>query len=171
MWEVIIRQYRDADRAALVRCMEQLQRHQQSLDRWGKIRKLTAGFGERYVTGLLERMKKEEDIVFVAEDAGNVVGCVAGVIERNANDQPMSDCYPCVNGRLLELYVEEEHRRKNVGSLLMEHMESYFREAGVDFLRVEAFAPNTASQDFYRRCGYEVWTMDFIKQTARQAPR
>ena len=161
---MIIREYRESDQKALIRLIEGLQDHQHALDRWGKIRKPTKGFGARYVTGLLEKTSKEEGVIFLAEIGGRVVGCVAGVIERVANDQPTSDCKPCVHGRILELFVEEGHRRKDVGSLLMKRIEKYFQSTDCDSLRVEAFGPNTASQNFYRRCGYEVWTVDFIKK-------
>lgn len=164
MQNIVIREFKSGDKKTLARCIEDLQGHLVRVDRWNAIRRPCKGFGEQYTKDLLKQVQKEEGKIFVAERKRAIIGCVAGVIKRY-KEQEASCLASSMNGRVLELYVDERFRGKNVGRRLMDVMEHYFRERGCSFVRVEAFAPNSVARKFYRKkLKYQVWLVDYVKE-------
>ena len=52
------------------------------------------------------------------------------------------------------VFVDEAHRRKGYGRLLMEEMEKRAREMGVNIIRLDTFS--WQGKEFYEALGYEV---------------
>jgi len=164
MGDIVIRAYESKDEQAIWHCIEKLQEHLVSVDRWNAERIPANDFGRRYVADLLKQIAKEEGRIFVAESEGKVVGFIAGIIRRFMEDDA-SCLAPSINGRILELFVEEGFRGQKIGRRLMEAMEEYFKEKGCRLVRVEAFAPNGVARQFYEdKCGYEEWLVDYVKE-------
>ncbi|MBI3619231.1 GNAT family N-acetyltransferase [Candidatus Peregrinibacteria bacterium] len=150
---VKIRQYREADKAALVACLSELQQHIASLDPLRRIRFAEDYNGEAYVQRLLEKIQSKNGTMYLADDNEKIVGCIAGIIPGNAVDDDL-EAYPSKDGKILELYVHPSYRRKQVGLGLMCAIEQYFQEAGCKGCHVDCFAPNLGAHEFYIKLGY-----------------
>lgn len=131
----------------------ELQQYIASLDELKRTR-LSADFdGEAYVSRLLEKVQEQQGTIYLADNGGRIVGCVAGIIsERNKDDA--LEAYPSKDGRILELYVQSGHRGQKIGVRLMQAVEQYFREHGCVGCHVDCFAPNVDAHKFYVSLGY-----------------
>jgi len=148
-----IRQYRDTDESALVECIKELQAYVASLDDLQRIR-LPADFdGDRYVQRLLEKVIAQNGVIYLADDGGKVVGCIAGAISQRTEDDDL-DGYPTKDGKILELHVKLGQRGQHIGLRLMQALEQHFRAAGCIGCTVDCFAPNVDAHDFYHNVGY-----------------
>lgn len=81
--------------------------------------------------------------VFVAEDAGKVLGYVSTRLDREAG-----------KGRIPNLAVDEAARGRGLGRRLMEHALDYFRREGMAYVMIETMANNAAGQHLYPSCGF-----------------
>lgn len=58
-------------------------------------------------------------------------------------------------GHLLDLAVREEYRRKGIGSLLLNELEDFVRNKGVDELWLEVREGNRDAREFYLKNNFE----------------
>ena len=163
MAEIIIRQYEERDRAALQKCIEDLQDHEAACDPI-KLIVNKEGFGTVYIEVLLERMTKEDGMIYVAESDGAVVGIIACVIVHYERREVLGRSSSSPYGYVVDLFVLPEFRGNDLGSKLMASAEEYFRSKGCDFSTVGVLAPNKGSWDFYKKIGYAERYIDFIKK-------
>lgn len=148
-----IRQYRETDREALVACLGELQQYIASLDELKRVR-LSADFdGEAYVSRLLEKVQERQGAIYLADDGGRIVGCIAGIIPETTKDDALEG-YPSKDGKILELYVQPAYRGQKIGQSLMQAMEQYFQKNGCIGCHVDCFAPNVNAHEFYLSLGY-----------------
>lgn len=94
-----------------------------------------------------ERFQKGDSAIFVASDAGNLVG--------------FTQLYPSFSSVsmkriwiLNDLFVTEAYRRKGVATLLMEKAEDFARETGAIRIALATQAANLAAQSLYESRGY-----------------
>ena len=161
--EITIRQYEERDRAALTKCLEDLQDHEASVDPIHyRVRK--EGFGLPYVENLLENIAKKDGVIYLAENDDAVVGILACVIKHHEKQEILARSSNNPYGYVVELYVAPEFRNKAVGSSLMIRAEEYFRSKGCDFASVDVFAPNTRAYDFYKKIGYSDREVNLLKK-------
>jgi len=85
--------------------------------------------------------------VFVAEDAGAVVGFVT--VKERAHFTGAPEAY------VGELVVAEEAEGRGVGRALMAAVENWARAHGLDRVSLDTGAANTAARNFYDALGYE----------------
>jgi [ribosomal protein S18]-alanine N-acetyltransferase len=71
---------------------------------------------------------------------------------RRGIGRTVSSC----TGHVITLDVREEVRRSGVGTMLMDAVESRFRELGCDVAHLETAVDNVRAISFYRRRGYTV---------------
>ncbi len=148
-----IRKYHDVDRAGLIASITGLQAYISSLDDL-KRERLPADFdADRYVQKLLEKVKAHHGVICLADDGGKLIGCIAGIIPENTQDDDL-EAYPSKDGRILELYVQSGHRSQMIGLRLMQAMEQYFKDAGCVGCHVDCFVPNVDAHKFYLKLGY-----------------
>ncbi len=92
----------------------------------------------------------EEDVaanpegIFVAEDAGLLVGYVTTRIDREAG-----------KGRIPNLAVDQSLRGQGLGRRLIERALRYFREQGMSYAMIETMAQNEIGQHLYPACGFQ----------------
>ena len=118
---------------------------------------------DAYLALLLARCRTWKGSVFVAEIGGEVVGftCVWGrVPSEEPDDNPADHAY------ISDLLVREAYRRRGVGRALMDVAERYARECGVDVLRVQALAANTAATSFYAANGFDQFQIELANRLA-----
>src|ERR1700722_18079049 len=126
---VEIRPYRQADQPALVERIQELQAYIASLDDLNRSRRSADFDAERYVRRLLEKVSQQAGVIYLADDEGAIVGCIAGTIPENTEDD-LLEAYPSKDGRVLELHVQQGRRGQSVGLRLMQQIEKYCREQG-----------------------------------------
>ena len=151
--EITIRQYEERDRAALMKCLEDLQDHEASLDPLKHVVR-KEGFGEPYTAWILEAVAKEDGVIYMAEDNGTVIGFIGSVIKHNEKQEVLARSNDKPYGHTYELFVADAYRNQGIGARLMEKVENYFREKGCELASVYAVASNTRAWDFYKKNGY-----------------
>jgi ribosomal protein S18 acetylase RimI-like enzyme len=106
----------------------------------------------RYVDLLLERCRKWDGKMFIANEDGDVVGFVC-VWARVPSEEPDED--PSDYAFISDLVVAADHRRHGVGSALMSAAEAYARARGGRRIRLRVLARNEVARRFYRSMNYQ----------------
>jgi GNAT superfamily N-acetyltransferase len=159
---ITFKEYDETDRADLVRCMEELQDFVAATDPHKRLRRLKE-YGERYTDRLLKHIEEHNGLILFACDRGRIVGCIAGIIEKQSEDSLLEVVPTKSGGWMVELFVEESHRSSGLGRKLMQAMEDYFRQKGCSIVQVEAFAPNKLAHEFYVGLDYQDRSMFMLK--------
>ena len=158
-----IREYEERDKDALKRCIDGLQDHEASSDPM-KLIVNKHGFSSVYVEFLLERIEREDGVMYVAEIENKVVGIVSCVIKHYEKQEVLGRSSSSPYGYVTDLFVMPEFRNRDLGAKLMMATEEYFRGKGCDFTTVGMLAQNTGAYDFYKKIGYADRYVDFIKK-------
>ncbi|MFA6259053.1 MAG: GNAT family N-acetyltransferase [Candidatus Peribacteraceae bacterium] len=157
-----IRVYTGKDRRDLTDLIQILQDYVAGLDQL-RLNKSGEEFdAPAYTKRLLQKVAQGNGVIFVAEQDGNILGGIAGVVEETSPEDQL-EIRSETSGRVVELVVNPEHRGQNVGKRLMEAMEAFFREKQCVHVRVECFAPNTVAHAFYETCGFSDRTIEMLK--------
>jgi ribosomal protein S18 acetylase RimI-like enzyme len=80
-------------------------------------------------------------LFFVAEDRGNIIGCVMGAYDGR-------------RGWIYHLAVESSLQRRRIGSALMEKVENAMRERGIAKVNLQVRHDNQRVVEFYASLGY-----------------
>jgi len=119
-------------------------------------------YSPKYALNLVEKIKKYGGTIFLAYDDKKVIGCIAGIMEKQSKDD-LLECVPTRAGRILELFVVKDERRHGIGQKLMQKMENYFQKKHCDLIRIEVFEPNKTAHNFYKKLDYGDRIVDMIK--------
>ena len=114
--------------------------------------------------GSVEGRTYSNGVIYVAEHEGRVIGVIAGIVFQWSGESLLEASRARKVGRILELFVDPAHRGQNVGTMLMEKIEVFFKQNGCDVSRVEVFGPNVKAYRFYHKLGYHDRTFDMIKK-------
>jgi ribosomal protein S18 acetylase RimI-like enzyme len=109
-----------------------------------------------FVIHKLGMLGDDENPVFVAEAAGEVVGFISLHIMPVFHEGPLY----C---RITAVAVTEAHRRQGVGRRLMEHAEVVARNAGCGRIELTSNDRRTWAHAFYEAIGYEGTSRKFVK--------
>ncbi len=159
---ISIRLYDQSDKDAVILCLEGLCDYLSPLDPLKKIRRLPP-WGKKYMSWLLNKVKRQDGVIFVAQDDDRIIGCIVVAMEKTTKLDRLSFAVSRV-GRILELFVYKQYRQNTIGSQLMNKAEEYLREKQCEFVRIEVFEPNTHAHNFYQSLGYTDRLRDVIKQ-------
>ena len=104
---------------------------------------------ERYRMFLLESILRPDMAVFVARDAGQAVGYIAGRLMGPAviYDERLE-------GVVQDAYVAPGHRNRGIGSRLLVRLLAHFREKGATNVLLDVSALNPDAERFWRRYGF-----------------
>ncbi|AXC09608.1 Ribosomal-protein-S18p-alanine acetyltransferase [Acidisarcina polymorpha] len=83
----------------------------------------------------------------VAEAEGSLAGFVLAQASRARRT---------TGGHIVTIDTAPEFRRRGIGKMLMEQIESKMGEAGAEWMRLEVAVDNTAALAFYEGLGFEV---------------
>ena len=100
----------------------------------------------RMVTRLEELLADPKHIVYVAEEAGTVVGWIHGFYTLRVETDPFVE----IGG----LVVDERQRGRRIGERLVERVLTWARERGVQTVRVRSNVVRTDGHRFYLRLGF-----------------
>lgn len=103
-------------------------------------------------------LASSEAAVFVAEgdpQADNAGAGLAGIVSVRVYETPPDPAMvPLRRGHVEMLVVSAAHRRRGVGTSLMEEVRSWARRQGAAELVLTVWAGNSAAEAFYERLGY-----------------
>lgn len=142
-----IRPYDPAqDAGALRACIVEIQDYHRALEGWPP----GEAIADTYLRWIAERCRAHEGCIFLAEEAGAVLGfvCVLGSVPGDAPDDPEACAF------ITDLLVRGGNRRRGVATLLLSHAEAYARACGAHTLRLGVLARNTDAGAFYDRAGF-----------------
>lgn len=159
---VTIRNYKQADKGTIENYFDDFSDFIASMDPLKRLRRLP-GFGQKYLQTTLRDVKRKNGAMYVAVKENHIIGFVVGVIiKQNAIER--YECIPTITGRVTELFVHESQRGKNIGSLLMQKIEHYFKTNDCNIIHIEVFEPNIHAHNFYQSLGYTDRIRDMTKQ-------
>ncbi len=141
--------------------MEKLQDFLGDIDPLKRLRRLPA-YSANYTKNLIKKIFKQDGLIILAYDKEKIVGCIAGIIEKQSKDN-LFECIPTKPGRILELFVFEGYRGLKLGKKLMRKMEDHFKKSKCDIVRVEVFVPNKNARHFYQKLDYSDRVIDMVK--------
>jgi GNAT superfamily N-acetyltransferase len=143
----MIRPATRADINAIARLWEKLVAYHQRLN--PDLPKATPDGGQLYAQRLLERMDNGQTSILVAEDEGQVIGFVLGVVVDLVPDMFMQE----ICGFLADIFVEAEYRGRGVGRALVGALTDWFRSQGLDYFEWYVAAHNIEGRRFWRAMG------------------
>lgn len=153
-----VRLYRSQDRTAILRAVRDLQEY----ERWlHKSRRRGGEVAKAYLDTLFRRTSESSGAILVAELNGIFVGFIACWISRNTSlmETPDFSAY----GYVSDIFVDPKHRRRGVGTTLLQAAERHLSSSGVRRLRLNVLAANTSAQAAYRRYGFEPYEISMDK--------
>lgn len=155
---ILVRQYRDEDRAKLKQCFIELQDFEHRIE---PRRKPGDEIVDRYLKKLFLQCSYSGGAIFVATLEENVIG-FACVFPRESLDAELNSTYQVAY--LVDLIVNEKHRRQNAGELLMKTAESYAKEQGASSMVLNVLCANVVARKFYASMGYEEYELKLEKR-------
>jgi len=133
--EVDIREFRDSDLNRILEIERKCFR-----DPWS--RELFEFISRRYPS-----------IFLVAESNGEIVGYVIAIVEDTLSLRKLrTDRY----GHILNLAVDEKHRRRRIGSTLINSILKKLRERNVSKVYLEVRKSNSAAKNLYLKFNFKV---------------
>jgi GNAT superfamily N-acetyltransferase len=144
-----IREYNENDMGALIELVRELQAHEaQYFDRM----KAPQDIDGWYIDKMVEACREHEGAILIAELEGIVAG-FAALLTKVMSSGTMDEV-PYVYGMVTDLAVAEQWRRTGIGTALLKECERRSREAGVNWLRINALTANVEATAAYRKFGF-----------------
>ena len=140
---MLIRDYEEADAAALRHCVVALQEFERTFD--SRLRPGEA-MADEYCEQIHTRCREAAGRVFVAELDGAVVGFVAALSREPFTEL---DDPPGHYALVTDLIVLEPYRGRRIGRQLLERAEAFIRDTGASELRIGVLADNRAARRLY----------------------
>ena len=144
-----IRQAREKDIQALLRLLSQI------LEVHAVIRPDLFISGTRKYTEeeLKEILADKYRPIFVAEEAGEVLGYCFCVLQDETNSNNQRDTRSMF---IDDICVDEKRRNQHIGRMLVDFVTAFAREMGCYDITLNVWEGNDAALEFYRRNGFGV---------------
>ncbi len=142
---VIIREYRAADEQQVWKLTidsfdgVSIDQNFDNLTGWSR----SPGWEERKWAASVEVLRNSPENSFVAESDGRVIGYVSCTVS------PVTRI-----GRIMDLAVEQGHRRKGIASRLIERSLEHFHASEMAIAKIETLEENEAGRNLYPRFGF-----------------
>ncbi len=154
---VTVRKARLEDVDEIARINKQLADMHAEMDEiYKKGAKVEEGF-RKHVENLLS--SKDDALVVVAEEDGNIIGYMIGVVE---SARPFLKIKKM--GRISDACVGADHRKKGIGEKMFNFLLDWFREKGVEYITLSFDHRNEGARAFWRKMGFEEWMVRVIKR-------
>jgi ribosomal protein S18 acetylase RimI-like enzyme len=159
---IILRDYREEDRDALLELVNKLEEYVKPLDPLKRVKNLP-GFTEASLHETLENVEKYQGKITFAEESGKIIGMIIGVIWEQSEKNKL-EIGPHTVGEVVDLYIEEVYRGKGLGKKMLKMMEDYFISKGCDSMWIEVFTPNENAHNVYKKYGFVDREIGMLKQ-------
>ncbi len=114
---------------------------------------VSAAYREKMALVDLEKVKNNNGKCYLYIDNKNVVGLIMGIIPKYDENDYLD--YKCPKkGEVTELIIKKEYRNHNIGKILLNKMEEYFRKNNCEYSFIDVFAYNKSGINFYDKNGY-----------------
>lgn len=114
---------------------------------------VSADYREKMALVDLEKIKNNNGKCYLYINNKNVVGLIMGIIPKyDENDYLDYKCHK--KGEVTELIIKKEYRNINIGKILLNKMEEYFRKNNCEYLFIDVFTYNKSGINFYDKNGY-----------------
>ena len=158
---IVISEYEDKYIKELKRLFVELQEDLISIDRHRTLT-MNRAYCEKYYKYVLQTIKDNNGIIYLAKKSGDVVGAIVGYIETiDEEDKLLNRCPK--KGRVSELIVTERVRGYGIGKKLIEKIELYFKENGCEFSRLTVLENNQIAKRLYGDLGYRPIELEMSK--------
>lgn len=159
---MIIREYAPEEKSQVIMLLVQLQEHLVAVDD-EQVQILTDRYPKEYLNYLLDELRENHGVLFVLENATEIIGLVAGIIEPKDKEDILTNRCP-IRGKVLDLIVSKDHRSGGAGTALLQAMEDYFRKHECEYICVDVFAPNKGAYTFYENNSYSPRNIELYKR-------
>lgn len=160
-----ITEYSNDQKVILVKFLEELQDYIIEIDPLKRFVRQEA-YGLRYANELIKQVKDQNGVIYFAEFESIPVGVIVGIVEELTEDD-LQECVPSKIGTILQLVINDNYRGKNIGSLLIDKVESYFLSQKCDVSYVAVIEPNKAARNFYEKNGYKDRIITLMKKISK----
>ena len=118
-------------------------------------------YREKYFKKTMEEVKKCNGKVLLFKEIEKIVGLVVGIVN---NDEVIRLDFKAPKiGRITELVVAKEYRKKHIGEKLLESMRDYLKSIGCEKIMIAVVGYNEDAIKFYKKNGYHMRLMDMIE--------
>jgi ribosomal protein S18 acetylase RimI-like enzyme len=97
----------------------------------------------------------EPDFFLVAELNRRIVGFVWGRESKNVPDEVLRRWKATKVGSVEVLAIDEQHRRRGIATLLLNHLFVVFRQRGIDTVTLSVPADERGAKELYDKLGFE----------------
>lgn len=118
-----------------------------------------------YMQQMIDDSENMNGAMYVAEENGEVVGFIQGVIiDHQLGQDVVFDAVhaPRKDGWIGLLYVEPEQRGSGIGRALLDEMKRYFQGKNCDTLRLRVLSGNQRAMAFYEKYGLMAREVEMI---------
>ena len=152
-----IRRYEDADRAAVVDLVHQLNLFEDGIsgDRAQDVKA-----AEACLDSDLARIARDGGALLVAADGGEVVGMMCFALDQ---PQPYLRAGIARVGWVTELVIDVRRRGQGIGTALLEAAEALARDLKVDRMMIGAIVGNHVARKAYERFGFRPAVLELAK--------
>ena len=138
----------------------QLQQHLADIDK-EKFNIVGDGYREKYFEKTLEEVKKCNGKILLYKDNEKIVGLIVGLINNDETER--YDFKAPKRGRITELVVDKNYRRKGIGKELLLKMKEHLKSNGCEKIMIAVFGYNEGAIKFYKDNGFHVRMIDMIE--------
>lgn len=164
----MIREFNSQDRSAVNRLMVKLQEHFAEVDTLEE----SLPFKDQksaydYMQRMIDDSKSMSGVIYVAEEAGNIIGFVQGVVvnHRSGDDIVFDTTHtPRKDGWIGLLFVESGHRGRGIGQELIDKIKNYFEHEGCNTLRLLVLSDNTHAIEMYKKYGFIKHEVEMVRK-------
>jgi ribosomal protein S18 acetylase RimI-like enzyme len=107
---------------------------------------------------------RNPDYFYVAVgDSGEIIGFITGYERKGIPEEVLSNWNATRVGYIDLMTVDVPHRRKGVGTMLMNKLLDHFRTNGIDLVILDVPAQQLPAVRLYQRLGFEVRSFNMRK--------
>lgn len=151
--EVLLREYRQTDRAAVLTLHRELQAMEVALR---PERSASPSLSEKYFEAEYDDLTADpecDSMFVVAEVEEKVVGYIFCLVESELLDEPSKQVY------VMDIMVTEQARGIGVGKKLMTAMTGFAAQRNISRVSLMVLSKNENAVSFYRKLGFETSTL------------
>ncbi len=120
-------------------------------------------FGHDFAKALVQRLGQQKGKIYAVFQQEKIVGFIVGIIQNQTADEEVAEG-PVKYGKILELFVEPNFRRRQLGLKLFRALEEFFAVQNCTELILEMHPDNMEAEKFYTALGFGTKNIIFYKK-------
>ena len=161
-----IRPFHPKDRTAIDELAIKLHAHFAQVDDAAESLPFTSSRdAQDYMQQMINDSENMNGAIYVAEENGEVVGFIQGVIiDHQSGQDAVFDAVhaPRKDGWIGLLYIKPEQRGSGIGRALLDEMKRYFQSKNCDTLRLKVLSGNQRAIVFYEKYGLTAREIEMV---------